>query len=914
MRLLRGTTITLALGVLALSGCAKPDLEGTLWRCDSQADCGDGYVCSSGLGACVVPDNSAPGVFADRIVVGMSAPLATGDTTAGRAVREGMEAYFHHVNTTGGLDGRQVEVMALDDGGDPQMALTNVQQMLGGDQVFALLGNVGTDTAQAVAPYLVEQRRLMLGAVTGSDALRKDPPDRYVFNFRPGFAEEILQGVGYLTSVRDTNVPASNVAVFAEGEDADGTPDAYGQEGVDAVKDALRTLGGVQGADVVVATHTRNTSDVNNAVGAMLKWLAAGRTANGDGSVSAAIVLVSTARPAASFAKALLEELAKIQSGDSGGQAFDLTTDEATRLFSVTDLSFFAISSVGVDQMGAELAQFGQYPTVAGPKSFCESVLASQVVPPFDSNASGLIAYRDHLQAMDSTLVPSALSLEGYLVARIFSEAVIAHGPALSTEGVVDALEGLEALDFGTGATLSFGPSRHQATDEVFGTALTSACEFEPVDLGEPTNNPPPPEDGCEAGVCALTGVITENKTLTADKRWLLKGTVFVGDGTNETVLTIDPGTVVLGDKATTGVLVIRRGSKIQAVGSREMPIVFTSNEPTGSRASGDWGGVIINGRAPINGCGLEPDQCTEFNQFFGEGGTGFFGGNDPDDDSGELRYVRIEFAGKLLSPMNELNGLALQGVGRGTKLEYIQVHRGKDDGIEFYGGTVDIKHLLSTGSQDDSFDWTLGWQGRGQFIAIQQWPDDSDNGIEADNWEFGRDNDPRAHPVLSNVTIVGQPTSDKSDYGLLLREGTGGEILNAVVMGFEDACLDIDHAETWANALTSGTATTASGGLLIRNTTFACATQFEEEAEDPVTLSSFVMAMNMGNEILSDGTGLLEAPFDAAARNLTPRSGSPLESGAQIPADAFFEQVSYRGAIDPAGDWTLGWTTNVEN
>ncbi|MCA9553068.1 MAG: ABC transporter substrate-binding protein [Myxococcales bacterium] len=899
---------------VALTGCSKPSLEGTLWRCESQADCTEGYVCSTGLGACVVPDNSADGVYADRIVVGMSAPLANGDTTAGRAVREGMEAYFGYVNANGGLDGRQVEVRALDDGGNPNMALSNVQTMSGSGEVFAFLGNVGTDTAQVVAPYLVENKRLLLGAVSGSSALRKDPPDRYVFNFRPSFEQEAAQGVGYLVSVRDFPVPVDNVAVFAEGEDASGVPDAYGQEGVTAVKDALRAQGG-NPANLVVATHTRNTSDVTPAVGAMLKWLSSGRSPNDNGSISASIVLVSTARPAAAFVKALLEELAKIQAGDSGGQAFQLTTDEATRLFSVTDLTFFAISSVGVDQMSRELASFGNYQTVAGMKSFCESVLASQVVPSLDSNASGLITYREHLHAMDPNLVPSALSLEGYLVARIFSAAVIKHGPALSTEGVVDALEQLSALDFGVGTTLGFSPSAHQASDKVFGTTVSPLCALEPLDLGEPTGNPPPTGDGCENGVCTLTGVITQDKTLTADKRWLLKGTVFVGDGASRTVLTVEPGTTVLGDKATTGVLVIRRGSQIQAVGSREMPIVFTSAQPVGMRRSGDWGGLIINGRAPINQCGLEASQCTQYNQAFGEGGTGFFGGNDPNDDSGELRYVRIEFAGKLLSPENELNGLALQGVGRGTTLDYIQVHRGRDDAVEFFGGTVDAKHLLLTGAEDDSLDWTWGWQGRGQFIITQHWRGDADNGIEADNNAEDRNAQPRAHPVLSNLTLVGVPTSTTSDYGMLLREGTGADILNSVVLGFEDACINIDHAETWANAMmNSGSSTVASGGLVIRNTVISCATNFEESADDPVTVQAFVMSMNQGNQVVQDVNSILEGALDTVSPDMRPKAGGPAISGAEVPTDPFFEQVTYKGAVDPAGSWTLGWTTNVVN
>ncbi|MEO1337865.1 MAG: hypothetical protein AAFV29_19635, partial [Myxococcota bacterium] len=448
------------------------------------------------------------------------------------------------------------------------------------------------------------------------------------------------------------------------------------------------------------------------------------------------------------FIQVLTEELAKIQSGSSSGEAFGLTIEQATRLFAISEVSFFAVSTVGVEQLGNELSSLGTFTTVSGERTFCDSLAASQVVPPADSNASGILSYREHLAALDQTLVPSALGLEGYLIAQLFERAAIANGPALNTEGIVDALEGLRNIDLGTGSTLEFGPSRRQATDQVFGTELSETCSFSAIDLGEPVVNPPPVGGDCPGSVCTLTGVITEDQTLTANFQYLLRGTVFVGDGTNPTTLTIQPGTTILGDRATTGTLVVRRGSKLEAVGTVESPIVFTSNQPQGSRSPGDWGGVILNGRAPINRCGLDAEQCAAFNQAFGEGGTGFYGGNDDDDDSGELRYVRIEFAGKLLSPENELNGLALQGVGRGTVLDYIQIHRGKDDGIEFFGGTVDFQHILVTGAQDDSFDWTEGWTGRGQFLVVQQWPDDADNGIEADNNDDDRNLLPRARPL----------------------------------------------------------------------------------------------------------------------------------------------------------------------
>ena len=183
-------------------------------------------------------------------------------------------------------------------------------------------------------------------------------------------------------------------------------------------------------------------------------------------------------------------------------------------------------------------------------------------------------------------------------------------------------------------------------------------------------------DDGTVGEVVLLTGTITENMTLTKDNEYLLRGGVFVGDEVNETILTIEPGVTIYGESATKGMLTINRNSKIMAEGTREEPIVLTSDKPVGQRSRGDWGGLIINGNAPLN-TGEEA---------YGEGGTGYYGGNDPNDNSGVLRYVRVEFAGREISPDNELNGIAFQGVGSGTTVEYVQVHMNKDDGVEFFG------------------------------------------------------------------------------------------------------------------------------------------------------------------------------------------------------------------------------------
>lgn len=404
-----------------------------------------------------------------------------------------------------------------------------------------------------------------------------------------------------------------------------------------------------------------------------------------------------------------------------------------------------------------------------------------------------------------------------------------------------------------------------------------------------------------------LTGVYTQNLHLTRDKRWLLRGPVQIGDGTSRVLLRIDPGTTIYGESSTIGALIVNRNAQIIAEGTRDQPIVFTSAKPEGQRQRGDWGGVVINGSASLNECVEDLEPC----QSFGEGGTGFYGGTNDQDNSGTLRYVRIEFAGKLFSPENELNGLALQAVGSGTTLDYIQVHMNADDGIEFFGGTADIKHAYITGCADDSLDWTDGWRGRGQFIAVQQYEDAGDRGIEADNnGRAGRDPaiEPRSEPTLSHLTLIGNPRSDSSDVGILLRAGTRAKIANTLVAGFQSACLDIDGEETFAGGL-EGNA--PNGRLSLQHSIISCAEPFDEEAEDPFAVSDWFNARNPGNTIEDPG---LADPYDLRTPDLRPKADSPARSGARAPEDAFFERVDYRGAIDPDDDWTQGWTTAAAN
>lgn len=395
---------------------------------------------------------------------------------------------------------------------------------------------------------------------------------------------------------------------------------------------------------------------------------------------------------------------------------------------------------------------------------------------------------------------------------------------------------------------------------------------------------------GIDKPVRVLRGRFTSDVVLTNDTYWVLRGTVFVQEPAR---LIIQPGTTIVGETATRGTLVIDRGAQIIADGTRELPIVFTSDQAPGQRNRGDWGGLIINGRAPLNlpgGVGV------------GEGDTGVYGGTDPNDNSGVLRFVRVEFAGIEFSPDNELNGIAFQGVGRGTIVDHIQVSFNKDDGIEMFGGSVDIKHAVLTNIGDDSVDWTFGWNGRMQFVIVQQRGDDADKGVEADN--NGNNNDllPRSNPTIYNATFIGDPTTAfgaESVEGLRLREGTAGTLRNFIVMGFKSAGVNVANASTLQQVST--------GALSLSHSIF-----FGNVARNFASGAGTLVAANAGT--INQVDPLLIAPYNRTAPNFRPAPGSPALSLAPAipPNDGFFEIALFRGAldVDPLEDWTLGWTS----
>jgi len=426
--------------------------------------------------------------------------------------------------------------------------------------------------------------------------------------------------------------------------------------------------------------------------------------------------------------------------------------------------------------------------------------------------------------------------------------------------------------------------------------ALTLTVMPVSTEQAAPVNVP-----GIDKPVIVVTGEVAGAETWVNTNYYVLRGAVFIRNGGT---LTIQAGTRVIGESGSVGTLIIERGGRLMANGTAAAPIVFTSDQAIGTRARGDWGGIIVNGRAPIN---LEGGEGT------GEGDTGVYGGSDPNDNSGVFRYLRVEFSGIEFSPDNELNGIAFQGVGRGTTVDYVQAHMSRDDAIEFFGGTVDMKHSVMSNAADDSLDWTFGWTGRVQFAAITQRGDDADNGIEADNNEFNNNSLPRSNPQIYNITLCGDPDENEgpeSPRGANLRRGTAFTIRNFLVTGFKTIGIQIE---------TSNTATTgqieAGISQMGAGVAWGIRTPLHASVMTYVTRGTFPnIRVNVDPGLSTTGCA------NHANPNFQPSSVATLAGGQltpiQPPNDGFFEPVTFIGAVPPApqANWMSGWTAFPQN
>ena len=373
-----------------------------------------------------------------------------------------------------------------------------------------------------------------------------------------------------------------------------------------------------------------------------------------------------------------------------------------------------------------------------------------------------------------------------------------------------------------------------------------------------------------------VQGTLNENYTFTANTNWLLSGGVFVKDGST---LTIEAGTKIkAADDGATAFLAVAQGGKINAVGTASEPIIFSTIKS--NPAPGDWGGIIINGFAKINVAGGIAE---------GEGGTGSYGGTDDADNSGTMKYVVVEYAGRILGTDNELNGFSFNGVGNASDFSYLQAYRGADDGFEFFGGTVNVRYCVSTGNHDDSFDWTQGWRGNAQFMVVNQNTDKGDRGFECDN--NGDDNaaEPFSNPTISNVTILIADDGDAKNTGLRLRAGTKGRFYNVVVVNSMKAGVRVsDEAPSTQTAdnMADGSLLVTSTINISNGTTWKDCHTFENDAKNHVTDASFLTGY------VGTYTGT--------------ESTDPSTLG------SFFNSANYIGAVQSSDDWTAGWTTTL--
>lgn len=388
-----------------------------------------------------------------------------------------------------------------------------------------------------------------------------------------------------------------------------------------------------------------------------------------------------------------------------------------------------------------------------------------------------------------------------------------------------------------------------------------------------------------------ITGSIKTNTTWKASDQYLLSDFVYVEAGA---ILTIEPGTVIKGDKNSKGALIVKPGAKIIAVGTAEKPIVFTSNQPAGQRKAGDWGGVVILGKAPVNKTPavVEGEEQTEF------------GGNDPADNSGELKYVRIEFAGIAYAPNKEINSLTFGGVGSGTKVEYVQTSFGGDDSFEWFGGTVNAKYLISYRGLDDDFDSDNGFSGKVQYGFILRDPAIADqagdsNGFESDNDANGTTSAPQTSAQFANITVaMGEGNVDgKFASAMRIRRNSAISVYNSVFTGaWPRSGLRVENDLTIGN-FTSGLM--KMNGVILATT---APKQLEGISEE------IFKAAGAKNAVAGIADLKLNNAFNTltAKPNLLPATGSVLlTAGATLPEG--FEATVYAGAFETT-DWTTGW------
>jgi ABC-type branched-subunit amino acid transport system substrate-binding protein len=369
------------------------------------------------------------GVTDTEIRFGISAPFSGANKELGQNMRLGIEAAFDAANARGGVNGRQLKLIAADDGYEPTRTAETMKRLYEKDQVFAVVGNVGTPTAAVALPYALDRKMIFFGAFTGAGLLRSDPPDRYVFNYRASYAEETAATVNYLVKVK--RLKPSQIAVFAQ-------QDAYGDAGFSGVAKAIRALGGDENA-ILRLHYQRNTVDVDDAVDQLRKSRVPIR----------AVIMVPGYRAAAKF--------------------IEKTRD----LF--PSMIYTSVSFVGSTALANELMLLG--------KKYANGVIVTQVVPALDGHSSLVLDYKAALAKYFPGEQPDYVSLEGYVAANVLITALRRNGADLDTEKLVTTLENLRDLDIGLGTPVSYGRSEHQGVHKVWGTQIDENGRYQPIDL-----------------------------------------------------------------------------------------------------------------------------------------------------------------------------------------------------------------------------------------------------------------------------------------------------------------------------------------------------------------------------------------------------------------------------------------------
>jgi branched-chain amino acid transport system substrate-binding protein len=377
----------------------------------------------------VAPGSPVRGVTDQEIRFGIAAPFSGSAKELGRQMKLGIDTAFNRVNEAGGVEGRMLKLIAADDGYEPTRTADAMKQLYEKDQVFGIIGNVGTPTAMVAVPYALERKLLFFGAFTGANVLRHDPPDRYVFNYRASYAEETDAVVRYLVKLR--RIPISQIAVFAQ-------QDTYGDSGFAGVSKAVRALG-VSDAAIVRLNYKRNTVDVDDAINQLKLQKPPIK----------AVVMVATYRAAAKF----IEKTHDLFPG----------------------MIYTNVSFVGSTALANELM-------LLGPR-YASGVIVTQVVPAVSGYSSIVLEYKNALAKYFPGEAPDYVSLEGYVAANVLIQGLKSTGSQLDTEKLIDVLENTRNFDLGLGANLGFGRAEHQASHRIWGTALDDNGKYQAIEL-----------------------------------------------------------------------------------------------------------------------------------------------------------------------------------------------------------------------------------------------------------------------------------------------------------------------------------------------------------------------------------------------------------------------------------------------